>query len=111
MKVTLIVLRSHNIELAKEFYEDILGLKFREEKHGSGPRHFSTEIDGLVLEIYPKATQGTEGLRIGLNVDNKNTIKEKLRACNIGFKENEDSIIFCDIDKHKIEVRETQPPS
>ena len=36
------------------FYTAI-GLTFRSEQHGAGPRHYSAESAGLVIEVYPAA--------------------------------------------------------
>lgn len=41
-----------NMEKVKTFLESF-GLEFALEKHGKGPEHYSCEVDGKVLEIYP----------------------------------------------------------
>jgi len=51
-KIQYLVLRVHDIETAKRFY-GIIGLVFRGEKHGKEEFHYSTVIDGMVLEFYP----------------------------------------------------------
>ncbi len=66
--MSLIVLRSANIESAKEFYS-LLGMSFTEEQHGKGPRHYATIIGSMVLEIYPCQSGLSESpLRIGFRV-------------------------------------------
>lgn len=51
--LSLLVLRSHKLNQLKSFYE-ALGLIFAEERHESGPLHFSTQLgNGVVLELYP----------------------------------------------------------
>ncbi len=49
---SLMVLRTDNIEASLAFYRAI-GLQFQQEQHGSGPIHYSCEIGGTVMEIYP----------------------------------------------------------
>ncbi|MEO1525274.1 MAG: glyoxalase/bleomycin resistance/extradiol dioxygenase family protein [Planctomycetota bacterium] len=48
----LLVLKTHNIEALKWFYER-LGFDFVEETHGNGPVHFAAALGDGVLEIYP----------------------------------------------------------
>jgi predicted enzyme related to lactoylglutathione lyase len=48
----LLVLRAADLEKALGFYQAI-GLIFQPERHGSGPVHYSTEIGGMVMEIFP----------------------------------------------------------
>jgi lactoylglutathione lyase len=49
---SFIVIRSFNLEGALSFY-GALGLRFVQEQHGSGPVHYSSELNGVMLEIYP----------------------------------------------------------
>jgi lactoylglutathione lyase len=57
VSLSLIVLRSANMDATLKFYQ-ALGLTFVQEQHGSGPVHFSCELGKTVLEIYP-AEAGT----------------------------------------------------
>jgi lactoylglutathione lyase len=50
--LSLMVLRTAQIEAALKFYR-ALGFTFVEEKHGSGPVHYSTQLGASVLEIFP----------------------------------------------------------
>jgi predicted enzyme related to lactoylglutathione lyase len=65
----LVVLRTMDMERAVAFYTQ-LGLRFVEQRHGSGQEHFSAEISGGVFELYPWASDGpsTVGARIGFQV-------------------------------------------
>jgi hypothetical protein len=54
LSIELLVLRCHDIEATRAFY-DQLGFVFSLEKHGSGPEHFACESDGFVLELYPSS--------------------------------------------------------
>lgn len=49
----VLVLRSSDMEQLRTFFEEF-GLRFAEEKHGSGPLHFSAQAGSRVLEIYPE---------------------------------------------------------
>lgn len=105
MKIDLIVLRSKDIQKSKDFYEDVLGLSFLSEKHGIGPEHFSTNLNGTILEIYPEKKAKTEGLRLGFRLEQYLGIKSKLKGRDIVYKENKESILITDPDGHKIEIR------
>src|SRR4051794_38131628 len=52
MNLNLLVLRCHNLEKSRAFYE-LLGFEFIEHAHGSGPRHFASELADFVFELYP----------------------------------------------------------
>jgi catechol 2,3-dioxygenase-like lactoylglutathione lyase family enzyme len=68
LTVNLLVLRCKDIELTRRFYEQ-LGLVFAQEKHGSGPKHYASESDGFVLELYPAAEgQPPDNVRIGFSI-------------------------------------------
>ena len=66
----LIVLRSPDIHRAARFYR-ALGLLLTLERHGNGPEHYSSSVNGFVLELYPLAESQTptSEARIGFNVD------------------------------------------
>ena len=51
-QLSLIVLRTSQMEAMLAFYKT-LGFAFAEEKHGSGPVHYSTQTGSSVFEIYP----------------------------------------------------------
>ncbi len=66
--MSLIVLRSVDVESAKNFYS-LLGMSFTEEQHGKGPRHYATILGPLVMEIYPCQRGRSESqLRLGFRV-------------------------------------------
>ena len=104
MNISLLVIRSKNIDTSKDFYEEILRLKFNAEKHGNGPEHFSTIIDGTVFEIYPKGRLETTGLRLGFKIEDIELCIKRLRERDISFEHNGDSIVIVDPDGHKIEI-------
>ncbi|MDB6032565.1 MAG: Glyoxalase/bleomycin resistance protein/dioxygenase [Verrucomicrobiales bacterium] len=68
--LNLVVLRSTDIDRAASFYRE-MGLLFTCHSHGSGPEHYSSEVSGVVFEIYPTTPKSpsTIGTRIGFRVD------------------------------------------
>ena len=51
-----LVLHSQKLEEARSFYQDLLGIAFKEEKHEEGPKHYAGHLEaGLLLELYPPA--------------------------------------------------------
>jgi catechol 2,3-dioxygenase-like lactoylglutathione lyase family enzyme len=74
-QLNLVVLRSSDIERAASFYRT-MGLAFTLHAHGSGPQHYSSEVSGLVFELYPLTAKSspTAGTRIGFKVDSVDEI-------------------------------------
>jgi catechol 2,3-dioxygenase-like lactoylglutathione lyase family enzyme len=58
-ELSLIVLRSSDVDAARRFYEAI-GLTWQEEQHGSGPKHHSARVGEILFELYP-ARDGSGG--------------------------------------------------
>ena len=77
-QLNLVVLRAGDIERAVTFYRE-LGLQLTRHKHGSGPEHYTSEVHGLVFELYPLTPKSspTTGTRIGFRV---NSVDE---VCNL----------------------------
>jgi hypothetical protein len=51
--MNVIILDCWNIEITKDFYEKA-GFQFVKEKHGDGPEHYATQLEGgFVFELYP----------------------------------------------------------
>jgi catechol 2,3-dioxygenase-like lactoylglutathione lyase family enzyme len=69
-KLSLVVIRSPDIDKAASFYV-ALGLSLTKHRHGAGPEHFSSESSGLVFEIYPLLSEQppTSAARVGFIVD------------------------------------------
>jgi catechol 2,3-dioxygenase-like lactoylglutathione lyase family enzyme len=69
-QLNLIVLRSSDIDRGAAFYCE-MGLLFTKHAHGTGPEHYSSEVNGLVFELYPMTpkSSSTAGMRIGFRVD------------------------------------------
>lgn len=69
-RLNLVVLRSPDIDRAAKFYK-VLGFALEKHAHGTGPEHYSAELEGgVVFEIYPAGTTGqsTAAARIGFVV-------------------------------------------
>ncbi|MBV9850371.1 MAG: VOC family protein [Armatimonadetes bacterium] len=48
----LVVLRAADVDRMLAFYH-ALGLEFVQERHGNGPIHYSCDLGGTIIEIYP----------------------------------------------------------
>lgn len=71
----LLVLRTADVEAARRFYE-ALGLRWQEERHGLGPRHYSSRLGATLLELYP-AKEGAAGrVRLSLRVTDPERARE-----------------------------------
>ena len=87
----LLVIRCFDIEKTKLFYE-IIGLKFKQEKHGNGPIHYSCDLGDVIFEIYPvKPPELPTRNRLGFLVDNLTEVVLRLEhnnviLTNLGFK-------------------------
>ena len=90
----LLVLRARDIETTVAFYRS-LGIHFSPEQHGQGPRHFASEQNGFVFEIYPlKASQGeiSDSLMIGFQVE---SLRATLDALNSSAEIKSGETRFC----------------
>jgi lactoylglutathione lyase len=70
VQLNLIVIRSAIPTDLAAFYSQF-GLEFDYHRHGNGPMHYSVDVDGVTLEIYPlKASQKEADLtlRLGFQV-------------------------------------------
>lgn len=108
--VNLIVLRSLDIDRAARFYQ-AMGLLFTKHRHGSGPEHYASEVNGFVFEIYPLGTAtSTVSTRIGFSVDDVDSVVEMLLDVGgellSGPKESEwgRRAVIKDLDGHTLEL-------
>lgn len=70
-RLTLVVLKTLQVEAVRAFYA-ALGVRFAEEQHGDGPRHYAGQLGPVVLEVYPllKAEDTADATtRLGFGVD------------------------------------------
>ena len=72
--MNLTVIRSSDIEGSAAFYTE-MGLLLTKHRHGSGPEHYTSVMNGFVFEIYPLGSGApTTGTRIGFSVDDVDSI-------------------------------------
>ncbi|MCC9602855.1 VOC family protein [Stieleria sp. JC731] len=83
-QLNLLVIRSTEPVRTVSFYE-MLGLRFQEEQHGSGPIHWAAELDALVMEVYPAQApdEVDRTTRIGFSVDDIESILATMRDQNV----------------------------
>src|SRR5262245_40357994 len=85
ISLSLLVLRTTNIDACLEFYRR-LGLAFVEEKHGKGRTHYSSSSNGVIIEIYPQPQKnvteyGAEAsIRLGFTVEALASTLESLKT-------------------------------
>jgi predicted enzyme related to lactoylglutathione lyase len=83
--LSLIVLRAADMERTLGFYQ-ALGFTFQLEQHGNGPQHFSCDLNGAVLEIYPRRNTDTtnETTMLGWRVTALDAVLSELQK--LGFE-------------------------
>jgi catechol 2,3-dioxygenase-like lactoylglutathione lyase family enzyme len=83
-RLNLIVVRSLDPKRTKGFFE-LLGIRFQEEQHGSGPIHWSADLDSLVLEVYPAKSEDEAcgPSRLGFEVEDATSILKYLRSAGV----------------------------
>lgn len=76
-----IVLHSSDIHQLRSFYENLLGVQFKEEKHGDGPKHYACSLEnGFLMELYPlKARVLPPDPSLIFNVHNLETTLERMK--------------------------------
>ena len=82
--LNLVVIRASEMEKLAQFYQQI-GLTFTKHRHGSGPEHYSAEMNGCVFEIYPRRneTDSTTSVRLGFRVADIGTLIRTLAEAGI----------------------------
>ncbi|MEM9924698.1 MAG: VOC family protein [Cyanobacteria bacterium P01_D01_bin.50] len=79
----LIVIHSQDLEISKKFYET-LGICFLYEQHGSGKKHLSGVLEGVVFEIYPRSDDvDTSVVRLGFRVSSVDKAIEDLEKIGL----------------------------
>lgn len=116
VELSLIVIRSPDLELSARFYE-ALGLRFTRHRHGSGPEHLSCELGSAVLEIYPRTgdSDSTAPVRIGLRVPSVDAAVSQLQGIGVMIvSPPKDSpwgrrAVVDDFDGHRVELTQEIP--
>ncbi len=103
--LSLLVLRSPRLDVVRQFYES-LGLRLSEERHGSGPLHYSCSLGETVLEFYPAdGPEAPTEIRLGLALPDLSSALERIRR--IGgdiLKSGATSAVVRDPDGRKVEL-------
>lgn len=113
IELNLVVLRSADIDRAAQFYQ-VLGLEFTKHRHGTGPEHYASELEGFVFEIYPRQKEGDDstGTRIGFrvpSVDEAIAAMEKAGAKVVSLPKDSAwgrRAVIDDLDGHRVELTE-----
>jgi lactoylglutathione lyase len=105
-----VVLRCADLERSRSFYE-ALGLRPEREQHGRGPVHYSCDLGGVVLELYPLGRSRTSGVRLGIRVRSVGETVESLRRIGAAViraqtDEQPGSAVVRDPDGHEIALTE-----
>jgi lactoylglutathione lyase len=111
-RISLVVLRCSSVEKALAFYL-ALGLEFVEERHGSGPVHYASEVGDTVLEIYPAAALvSVRHERVGFRVENLESVLAAVEQSggsveSSSLHENVRRAVVVDPDGRKVELFES----
>lgn len=110
-RLSLIVLRSPQLDRVKAFYE-ALGLAFVPEKQGGGPDHFSAALGDVVLELYPSGKDAdVSDLRLGFEIKSLAEAIPRLLALGVDVPEIADrSVVVTDPDGRRVELSEGGKP-
>ena len=106
--LNLLVLRSPDIERARQFYE-LLGMRFSRHAHGTGPEHYAHEDERGVFEIYPTKQPSGDAAGLGFAVDDLAATRESLIAyapAEIRESEWARSFVIRDPDGRRVEVKQ-----
>jgi predicted enzyme related to lactoylglutathione lyase len=112
MNLKLIVVRTPDAKSLAAFY-GLFGLSFQYHQHGNSPFHYSTEIGGIILEIYPftkSQKEADKNLRLGFSLydfektiqllkDNAVVFAAEPKQTDFGFM-----AIVVDSDGRKVEL-------
>jgi catechol 2,3-dioxygenase-like lactoylglutathione lyase family enzyme len=77
-QMRLVVVRVSDLQRSRSFYET-LGLSLKPERHRDGPLHYSSDIGGTVLELYPSNAR-SGGLRLGFQLPEVRSVVDRLVA-------------------------------
>lgn len=115
-QLDLLVIRARDPEGLARFYA-LLGMDFKEEQHGTGPKHLACNLGASVLEIYPlvREEQRTTATRLGFRVS---SLRDVLDAVSeIGpehiLRQTEATewgqrAVLVDPEGHRVELVETR---
>lgn len=115
MQLSLLVLKTHQVEALRSFYEAI-GLAFVEEQHGSGPVHYAAELGATVVELYPLPADAEPDAttRLGFTVADVARVQRALADLNLPAKPPKQTewglrVVVKDPDGRSVELWEGEP--
>jgi catechol 2,3-dioxygenase-like lactoylglutathione lyase family enzyme len=115
MNLNLLVLRCRHLEKCRAFYE-LLGFRFIEHSHGSGPNHFAGEIADFVFELYPApSSEYVDQTGTGFSTDDLSAIHQRLTQGGYqpgSIKQNPWGLTFVvrDPDGRRVEIKGRDRP-
>lgn len=109
--LSLIVVRTPDLERSRDFYEK-LGLHFRAEVHGKGPKHYSANVGDLVMELYRGTGDieagATSDVRLGFRVGSFEDAERRLSDASLEFtivdRDGDRVVVLKDPDGRKVEL-------
>ena len=105
----LIALRSPRLQEMKTFYE-ALGVRFVEEQHGRGLKHYSGSIGAAVLQLHPLpkgAPEPDKSVRLGFVVTDLGSIVSQLGSTGVRIgpsERNAPAVVIKDPDGRTLEL-------
>jgi len=107
--LNLLVIRCGNIERSKAFYE-LFGMAFAQHQHGNGPKHYASEDDSGVFEIYPTEGGALDQTGLGFVSGDLDGLHMLLRRNQFAPREIRDTelgrmFVVRDPDGRRIEVK------
>ncbi len=106
MNVSLIVIRCADLEASKDFYSNF-GLKFTLEKHGNGPKHYASEVNGIVFELYPSNGEACkDNTRLGFKLPELKSGLSRLTVVSTYEFNGQSVFVVQDPDGRKVELSE-----
>ena len=109
--LNLLVVRCRDLEASRRFYE-LFDLRFEAEAHGTGPRHYTSQDERGVFELYP-ATAGAAGDQTGLGFGLSNIESLSARLAADGFQPQPvrlnpwgKTFVVRDPDNRRVEIKE-----
>jgi catechol 2,3-dioxygenase-like lactoylglutathione lyase family enzyme len=112
-RLNLVVIRSKDINRARNFYET-LGLEFSKHRHGKGLEHLASEDREFVFEIYPltDADHPTTSTRLGFSVASCDEVTRRIHDAGYKVRSRPNDApwgrvaVVEDFDGHKVEITE-----
>lgn len=115
-QLSYLVIKSDNIESLMLFYSSF-EIEFVYHQHKNGPFHYSTDLGGVVFEIYPRksTSHSSSSLRLGFKVKSISNCLAKLKAngfavnAKTSINEWGKSAVFNDPEGNSIDLTESFP--